>query len=160
LDGKPMLDHQTAHTTERAFLKRLIEPDASDESRQLQDRLAQAKRDGTCIHRALFLMRMLFLVSLAALGYCAILLPDIFYNSEHFVMRSLGYSVLGSLFAQGVLIGYLLWHRATVSRLRRECRRLVPALAQSQLKPTAAANLIHADPQSSNGFPGSSTQLI
>jgi hypothetical protein len=41
---------------------------------------------------------------------------------------------LGSLISQVVFLGFLLRHRAVVTRLHEECRRLVLALAQSQLK--------------------------
>ncbi len=150
-DPQPALDALIEHRTELTFLKRLIVHDASEASRQLQNGLLKAERDETCILRAMSLMAVLFVLALAGLGYCAILLPDIFRDPEHVVMRGLGYLGLGSLISQGVLLGYLLWHRITVGRLRRECRRLVLALAQTQLSPPAAADL--ADAQSPGGFP-------
>jgi hypothetical protein len=155
LDGKPMLDRAMEHQTEHAFLKRLIEHDASEESRQLQDSLAQAERDERCIRRAMFLMAVLFMLSLAGLSYCAILLPDVFRNPEQLVMRSLGYLGLGSLISLGVFLGYLLWHRVIVRRLRRECRRLVLALARSQLKGVTAPILAGDFPGTLPGGSGS-----
>ena len=118
--------------TEHAFLRRLVEPQVSDESRQLQDSLVQAEKDERCIRRAMFLMTVLFLLSLAGLGYCALLLPDIFGNPDHFVMRGLGYLALGALISQGLFFGYLLWHRMAVRRLHRECRQMALALTASQ----------------------------
>jgi preprotein translocase subunit SecG len=149
LDGRHSLDHHTEH----GFLKRLIVHDASEASRQLQNGLVQAERDERCLRRAMILMAGLFVLSLTGLGYCAILLPDIFRNPGHLVMRGLGYLGLGSLISQGVFLGYLLWHRIAVSRLRRECRRRVLARAQSQLKPSAAPDLTGDEAQSPGGFP-------
>ena len=158
-DDKPALSPMMEHKTEHAFLKRLIEHDASEETRQLLEGLVQTERDGKRIRRAMSVMGMLFVLSLTGLGYCAILLPDIFRNPEHLVMRGLGYFGLGSLISQGAFFGYLLWHRVAVSRLRRKCRRRVLALAH-HLKSPAAADLVQAGSQSSSGFPGSSFQPI
>lgn len=161
MDGKPLLGHMKEHTTEQAFLKLLIAHDASEESRQLQDGLAQAERDERCIRRAIFLMTVLFMLSLAGLGYCAILLPDVFRNPSHLAMRSLCYLGLGSLISQGAFMGYLLWHRVAARRLHRECRRLVLVLARSQLRVPAASSLaIHVDTHSPSGFLRSSPQAI
>jgi hypothetical protein len=161
MDGKPMLNRTMEHNKEHSFLKLLIAHDASEESRQLQDDLAQAERDERCIRRAMFLMAVIFMLSLAGLGYCAILLPDVFHNPRHLVMRSLGYLGLGSLISQGAFLGYLLWHRIGVRRLRRECRRLVLALARSQLRLPAAPSLtIYGDTHSPSGFPGLSPQPV
>lgn len=159
LDGKPLLDRMMEHNTERAFLKRLIAHDAGKESRQLQESLVQAERDGKCLRRAVLLMGVLFTLSLAGLSYCAILLPDVFSKPGHLIMRGLCYLALGSLISEGAFLGYSLWHRAVVSRLHRECRRLVLALAQSGLKVPATPSLsMHGDTRSPGGFPRSSTQ--
>lgn len=130
----PTLDRATKRNTEGAFLKQLIAHDTSEESCQLQHSLVQAGRDERCIRRAMFLMWTLFIFSLAGLGYCAVLLPDVFHNPDHMITRSLCYLGLGALISQGVFIGYFFWHRAVVSRLHGECRLLVLALAQSRLK--------------------------
>jgi preprotein translocase subunit SecG len=158
LDGKPVLGRMVERNTERAFLKRLIAHDASKESRQLQESLVQAERDEKCLRRAMLLMGVLFMLSLAGLSYCAILLPDILYKPGHLVMPGLGYLALGSLISEGAFLGYFLWHRAVVSRLHRECRRLVLALARSHLKvPATPSPSMPGDSRSPGGFPRSST---
>jgi len=98
---------------------------------------------------------MLFMLSLAGLVYCAILQPRVFRNPGHLVMRSLCYLGLGSLISQGAFMGYLLWHRVAARRLHRECRRLVLALAQSQLKGFTAPVLAGGFPRDSPDGSGS-----
>lgn len=161
MDGKFMLNRTMEHHKEHSFLKLLIAHDASEESRQLQDGLAQAERDERCIRRAMFLMAVIFVLSLAGLGYCAILLPDVFSNPKHLIMRTLSYLGLGSLISEGVFLGYLLWHRLAVGRLHGQCRSLVLALARSQLRlPVALGNSMQAEKHSPSGFPQSPTQPI
>jgi len=155
---KPALDCKMARKTERAFLRQLLAHDTSEESRQLQDGLAQADRDEKCLRRAVFLMVVLFLLSVAGLSYCAILLPEVFSNPRHFVLRSLCDLGLGSLISQVAFLGYLLWHRAIVSRLHGECRLLALALAQSQFNVGTAPILAVAFPGQSAGGSGSAPQ--
>lgn len=52
-------------------------------------------------------------------------------------MRGLTVLGLGSLISQVVFLTYLFWHRATVTHLHGECRRLILALAHTQLTPPA-----------------------
>ncbi|MCX6902266.1 MAG: hypothetical protein NTW03_02050 [Verrucomicrobia bacterium] len=145
MDLRPVLGRGREHKTEHTFLKQLIVHDASEASRLLQNNLAQAERDEKCIRRAVFSMVVLFMLSLAGLGYCAILLPEVFRNPSHLVMRSVCYLGLGSLISQVAFLGYFLWHRIAVSRLHRECRRLVLALAHSKLQlPDAPSHGTHA----------------
>jgi hypothetical protein len=124
----------TAHKKPGAFLKALLLHLDREERRQLYDNLAKAEREGKCIRRAVFLMVVLLMVSVAGLGYCAILLPEVFRNPTHLLVRSLSVLGLGSLISQVVFLGYLFWHRTVVTRLHEECRRLVLALAQSQFR--------------------------
>ena len=159
LDGEPVLDRMKARNTEQAFLRQLIAYDASEEGRRLHDALAQTERDERSIFRVMLLVVVIFMSSMAGLGYCAILRPEVFRDPGHLVMRILGYSGLGSLVSQGGIFGYLLWHRVSVSRLRKKCRRQVLALAGSQLKVPAAPGLsIHGDPPAPGGSSRSSSQ--
>jgi hypothetical protein len=130
---KPAPDRKLEHETQAAFLKALIAYEDGEESRQLRDSLAKTDRERKCIRHALFLMVMLFILSLAGLGYCALLLPRIFSNPAHFVTRSLEVLGLASLLCQLEFSGYLLWHRSAVNRLHKECRRRVLLLVEPQL---------------------------
>ena len=58
-----------------------------------------------CIRRAVFVMILLLMLSLAGLGYCALLLPEVFRNPTHLLMRSLSTLSLGSLISQVAFLG-------------------------------------------------------
>ena len=131
-----MLDHET----QAVFLKALIAYDDGEASLQLRDSLAKADRESKCIRRTMFVLVILFILSLAGLGYCAILLPQIFFNSTHFVTISLSVLGLASLIAQLELFGCLLWHRFAVDRLHKECRLRVLLLVESQLRASLRRN--------------------
>ena len=122
------------HKTQAAFLKALIAYEDGEESRQLRDNLAKADRERKRIRHALFLMVALFILALAGLGYCALLLPQSSSNPGHFVTKSLSFLGLASLIAQLEFFGYLLWHHFAVNRLHKECRRRVLLLVESQLR--------------------------
>jgi hypothetical protein len=134
------LAQMTAHKKAGTFLKALLLHLDREERHRLYDNLAKVEREGKCIRRAVFLMVVLLLLSVAGLGYCALLLPEVFRTPTHVLMRTLSVLGLGSLISQIVFLGYLLWHRTAVTRLHEECRRLVLALAQSQLKTPVAPN--------------------
>ena len=131
---------------EGAFLKELIAQLGHAECRQLHRRLANAEREERCIRRAMFLMIVLLMLSLAGLGYFAILVPEVFHDSENVLVRGLSCLGLGSLIAQAGFLGYLLWHRAGVTRLHEECRLLILALARSQLGLPAVQVLAQSPP--------------
>jgi hypothetical protein len=122
------------HESQAAFLKALIAYEAGEASRQLRDNLAKAERESTFIRRAISLMLMLFLLSLAGLGYCALLMPQIFCKPTPFVITSLCILGLASLISQLEFCVYLLWHRFAVDRLHKECRLRVLLLVESQIK--------------------------
>ena len=123
-----MLDHKT----QAAFLKALIAYEDNEASRQLQDNLAKADRerefhpsrlvlDGDALHS--FLGRNELLCPSAA--------ADLF-QSRALRHQSLNVLGLASLICQLEFFGYLLWHRVTVNRLHKECRRRVLLLIDSQ----------------------------
>jgi hypothetical protein len=131
---KSAADRMPEHETQAAFLKRLIAYEDGEASTRLQDSLAKADRETKRIRHLMLLMATLFMLSLAGLGYCALLLPQIFSNPTSFVTKSLYFLGLASLISQLELFGYLLWQRFAVSRLHKECRRRVLLLVESQLK--------------------------
>lgn len=131
---KSVADRMLEHKTQAAFLKALIAYEDGEASRQLRDNLAKADRESRFIRHAMSLMVMLFLLSLAGLGYCALLLPQIFFDPSHFVIKSLCVFGLASLISQLEFFVYLLWHRFEVDRLHKECRRRILLLVESQLR--------------------------
>jgi hypothetical protein len=130
---KAALDRKLEHETQVAFLKALIALEDGEESRQLRASLTKADRERKRICHAMLLMVALFILSLAGLGYCALLLPPTLYNPSPFVTTSLSVLGLASLISQLEFFGYLLWHRVAVGRLHKECRRRVLLLVESQL---------------------------
>ena len=134
ISAKTISDRILEHETEAAFLKELIAIDDNEATRQLRDGLAKAARESKCIRRAIVLMLTIFCLSVAGLGYCALLLPQIFFNPTHLVTRSLSFLGLVALISELEFLACLLWHRLTVNRLHKECRRQVLVLAESRLR--------------------------
>ena len=136
IGGKAAPDRVLEHETQAAFLKALIALEDGEESRQLRASLAKADRERRCIAHAIFLMVALFILSLAGLGVCALLLPQTLYHPTQFVTASLSFLGLASLIAQLEFFGYLLWHRSAMNRLHKECRRRVLLLVEPRLSPS------------------------
>jgi hypothetical protein len=145
ISGQAALERKPEHQTQAAFLKRLIALEDGEESRQLRDSLAKADRELACIRQALLLTVAIFILSLVGLGYCAVLLPQTFFHTPHFVTMSFSILGLASLIAQIEFSGYLLWHRIAVNRLHKECRRRVLLLVEPHLSaslcPSPAAGM-------------------
>jgi hypothetical protein len=121
------------HETQADFLKALIAYEDNEVNLELRSSLAKADREGKYIRYALFSMATLFILSVAGLVYCAVLLPQVFANPTHFVTKGLSVLVLASLISQFEFVGYMLWQRSAVNRLHKECRRRVLLLVESQL---------------------------
>jgi hypothetical protein len=128
------------HRKPATFLKALIEHLDGQEHRRLSDRLAKAEGEERCVRHAVLLATLLLLLTAAGLGYCAILVPEVFHNPTHLMMRILAVVGLGTLISLAVFLGYLFWHRALVAALHQECRQQVLALARSRLNGHAPAS--------------------
>lgn len=131
-----------------------------ERDRQLCDELAKVEGKDKCLRRAVFLMAVLLMLSVAGLGYCALLLPEVFCNPDHLLMRSLFVLGLGALISQVGCLGCLLWNRSVVqARLHEECRCRILALAQSKLAPLAAPGpALYVDTESPEAFPRAPSQ--
>jgi len=114
------------------FLKMLILYEDTDERRQLQERIRKAERDECCLRRVIFLVVLLGLFSLAGLGYSAVLLPDFFRNSTHFLIKLFCALGLGSLICLVTFGVYWFWFRGVLDGLHEECRRYVLAVMASK----------------------------
>lgn len=138
MQSSESLNQMTAHKKNSGFPKALLLHLDREECRQVLARLGKAECEVNCTRHAVFLVVVLLMVSVVGLGYCAILLPEVFHNRTHLLMRNLSALGLGSLISLVLFLGYLRWHRTVVTRLHEECQRLVLALAQTQLKVPAA----------------------
>jgi hypothetical protein len=98
-------------------------------SRRLVADLAKAEREENCIRRAVLLMVVLFLGSVAGLAYGAILLPDVISDVTHPLTRGLIVLGLASLISVVVFLGCLIRRRTVLTGLDEERRRLILELA-------------------------------
>ncbi len=108
LSSEPLVDERAGREP-GAFLQALLPHLDSEERRQLHEDLTKAEREGKCIRRAVFLMVVLLMLSAAGLGYCALLVPEVFRDPSHPLIRMLSVAGLGSLISQVVFLGHLLW---------------------------------------------------
>jgi hypothetical protein len=113
------------HQKQTAFLKALILEEDTEEHRHLEERIHKAERDERCVNRAMRLVGVLGLLSIAGLGYLAVLLPGFFDNSSHFLIKTFCALALGSSICFVVFLGLWLWQRALVNRALEDGRRCI-----------------------------------
>ena len=124
-------------------LKVLLAREGGAESLRLHVRLKRAELDTKCLLRATFVAGSLFILSSVSLGYCALLMPDLLFNTPHFAIKILALLCLASFISEVEFLGCRIWHHIALTRLRRECHQLLRALVESQpgtsLNPIPAA---------------------
>lgn len=123
-----------------AFLTALIRQLNRKECAALCDQLAMAEREERCLRRAVFVMVVLLMVSVAGLFYCSLLLPGTYDGPAYFVVQCLSVLAVGSFISNAVFLGYLFWHRTAVNRLHGECRHLILELVQKGSGERASAS--------------------
>jgi hypothetical protein len=116
------------------FLKTLIRQLDRRERHGLCDKLATAEREERCLRRAVSVMVVLFMLSVAGMFYCSLLLPEVYDGPSYSVIQCLSVLALGSLISNTVFLAYLFWHRTAMNRLHGECRRLILELLQAQAR--------------------------
>jgi len=116
-----------------AFLRNRLAYSDSEEHTQLQERLAQAERNERCILCACRLVGLIAGFGLAGLGYSAVLLPEFFHSSSHFLVQFFSALGLGSCMCLTVFIGLWLYYRSFVNRIHEECRRLITKMLEDRL---------------------------
>lgn len=132
-----------------AFLKKLMLIEDSAENRALLDRLCQVERSEKCLQYACRLVGLIALLGLAGFGYAAVLLPQFFDNSTHFVIRLCSAVGLGSCLCFAIFLALWYSYRRIANRIHSESR-LVILRALSARFPSAAAGslpVIHDQPQ-------------
>jgi len=113
-------------------LKVLLAREGGAQSLRLHAWLTKAELETSYLFRAAFVAGGLFVLSFAILGYCAVFLPDFFFNSPHLVVKSLTLLCLASFISELEFLGYRLWYRMALTRLRRECHQLLLPLVEYQ----------------------------
>lgn len=124
------------HSKQAQFLKKLVMYDDIPTHRLLCERLAAAERNERCLLLACRLVGLIALVSMAGIGYSAVLLPEFFDNSTHVVLRFFSALSLGSALCLMVFLGLWLLYRGNTNRIHEECRRVITAMLEARLKTT------------------------
>lgn len=115
------------------FLQRLLLYEGSLASRELCERLAVLERNERSLRRACRLVTLISMLGFSGLAYGAVLLPQFFDNSTHWLIRLSGAIGLGS--AACLLVFFTLWTacRAAGRRHHAECRAVVVKMLAERL---------------------------
>lgn len=119
------------------FLKKLVMCDDTPESRALCERLSQVERSEKCTQCACRLVGLIALLGVSGLGYAAVLLPQFFDNSTHFIVRLCGALGLGSGLCFAAFLGLWYCYRRAANRLHAQCRQSISKMLARKI-PSAA----------------------
>ena len=121
------------HQREMTFLRSLMLYDTTKERHQLEEKLERAEQSERCVRRAMFLMAVLAGLSLAGLGYSAILLEDFPQNQSQLVLRV--FCAIGLAAVVSFLTFVAFWRiaRGALNDERDGCRRLVTKIVEARL---------------------------
>lgn len=131
------------HQKQTAFLKKLVMHVDTPENRALCERLTQTEHSERCTQCACRLVGLIALLGLAGLGYAAVLLPQFFDNSTHFIVRICSALGLGSTacFAAFLMLWYS--YRRATNQLHAQCRIVIAKMwAEKFLEPATGAPVI------------------
>src|SRR2546422_974379 len=119
------------------FLKALILHDGNAEREKLLARMAKAERDEHCSRCALILVLILSFVSLCAVAYSVVLLPDLLRGPSPAILKFFCLLGLASSICSVTFFFCWLWYRGALNRMQHESRRFILSLleAQSQSRP-------------------------
>jgi hypothetical protein len=121
------------HQSEMAFLRYLIAFDNTDESRDLDERIAEGQRNLRCIKRAASLAALFAALGMAGFAYGTLLEDNFPYGRSHFVLRFICEFGLAAAVPLAVLLAFLVASRAKLDRLREECRRRIAIVLELRL---------------------------
>jgi len=128
----------TEYQRETAFLRQCILYDDTGECHKLEENIAQAQRNESCLRRAMGLMALLTALSMAGLCYSAIFLTDHPQDMSPFIRKVFCALGLGSLICLVSFVGLGVANRKELDQRREECRRLAAKLLETRLgKPRA-----------------------
>ena len=123
----------TEHKRETAFLRHCIRYDDGAERHRLDEEITRIQRDEGCLRRAMWLMALLAALAVAGLGYGAVLVEDVLYNTSDLIIAIIGAVGVGSLFCLMVFVVLGIAYRNNLDQRREECRQLVTRLLESRL---------------------------
>jgi hypothetical protein len=126
---KIMSDHQK-HTE---FLRECIRYDGSARRQELMDEIVRIQCAARCVWHAAWLMAMLAVLAVAALGYGTILVANFPDNAPQSIVNLIYALGLGSLISLLAFAGLGMVYRVKLDRKREECRQIVTRLLESRL---------------------------
>src|SRR5262245_46465835 len=124
----------TEYERETAFLRHVIRFENTNECRELDEKIADAERDGRCVLRATWLVALFAGLGIAGITYVVALQPSVLDDNSLFMIKVLCVIELASLISLSVFIGYLLVYRTKLNEAREECRQIVMKLLEGRAK--------------------------
>jgi hypothetical protein len=100
---------------------------------QLEDEIAQIRRNARCVQRAAALMAFLTTLAVAGLGYPSILLENFPYSAPPFLMHLIYALGVGSLVSFMVFAGLGTVYRKKLDRRKEKCPPLASRPFESSL---------------------------
>ena len=116
------------HQKETAFLLRCLRCDNSAEHQALDSRITQLQRDERCVGRAVWLMAVLTAVALAGLGYAAILIENLPWDTSHLMVKIVSTLGLTCIICLVAFAGVRMVYRLKLNQRREEGRQVVTKL--------------------------------
>jgi len=126
----------STHRNQSDFIRALILHGESSERDNLLQRMAKAEREEHSSRCALILVVMLSLVSVSAVCYGAVLLPDFFHGGSQLVLKFFCGLGLASVICSVVFSGCWLWYRGVLNRVHRESRKFLLKILDSRPRTT------------------------
>ena len=126
------------HRSQADFIRALILHGDSNERDSLLQRMAKAEREEHSSRCALILVVILSMVSVSAVLYGAVLLPDFFHGGSQVVLKFFCGLGLASAICSVVFGGCWLWYRGALNRVHRESRKFLLKILDSKSKATRA----------------------
>ena len=117
---------------ETAFLRHVIRFENTNQCRELDEKIADAQRDGRCVLRWMWLLALFAGLGLAGIAYAAALEPNVPEDNFRFMIKLLCVIELASLISLSVFIGYLRSCRTKLNEAREECRQAVMKLLEGK----------------------------
>lgn len=126
---KLMSDHKK-HTE---FLRECIRYDGSARRQELMNEIVRIQGTARSVWRAAWLMAMLAVLAVAALGYGMILVASFPYNAPRSIVDLIYAVGLGSLISLLAFAVLGMIYRWRLDQKREECRQIVTRLLESRL---------------------------
>lgn len=143
--GQQRLRKMSEYQRQADFLKKLVMYEDTPETRALCERLSQVERSERCTQCACRLVGLIALLGLSGLGYAAVLLPQFFDNSTHFIVRLCSALGLGSGLCLTVFLGLWYSYRRAASRLHAQCRLSISKMLAQKIPSAAIASPVIRD---------------